>query len=276
VQGYDEPFGIPINAGGLSIFTRNDRRASATGGTVEATVLRTRIVLAHETANRRDKQTTFPFSPEPPVDIWNAEGAETRVQLQRMFGTRIRATVVAMDEAYNGEGRRADLSGVAFRGYDARRAFEADVRASFGSATKVALLGGVIETTHELRDFVVELRSNAITRTPFVGGEVARDFGRLAVSIGASMATTVPVDAIIPSITDRGPTYRRIIAPDLGYQVAEGRAVAGWASGAVALRGSTIVASFRTESSAPTANADHRLQPTGDRKHWTFSLGVRR
>ena len=37
IQGYDEPFGIPVNSGS-SVFIRNDRRATAIGGTVEATI----------------------------------------------------------------------------------------------------------------------------------------------------------------------------------------------------------------------------------------------
>jgi hypothetical protein len=276
VQGYDEPFGLPVNASTPNVFTRNDRFAKATGGTAEATLLGAHFVVTHESSKRSDRQNLAPFTESPPVDTWAAEGSETRVQVQRDFGARIRATVVGSDEAFNGSGRRADLDGIAFRGYDARRAIEGDVRVSIGSSMRGAVLAGVVETTHELRDFVAQLRSSAVSRTPFVSAELARGFGRFAVAAGVSSAAAVPVSGRIPVTDERGELYKRVTAPDLAYQVTEARAMGIWVTATAVLRGTTFIATLRSENSSPRTVAGHRLQPEGERSARSFAIGVRR
>ena len=195
------------------------------------------------------------------------------MQLQRMFGSRVRATVVGSNESLDGTAVRNDLTGIAFDGSDAKFAVEGDVRMELGTAWSLAVLGGATRLSTQRTDYVVSLSSNIETSTPFVGGEVARRWGRAAVAIGASAASTTPSGAL-PNAT-QGPTYQRLIAPALAYDAAEVRAVAGWLTATVPLRKGTLVASVRSERTTPQSVVSRRLQPSGERNGWSVSLGVR-
>ena len=272
VQGYDEPFGFLVGSSS-PVFVRNDRRATALGGTVEFSAVGTRVVVTHEQGNRAEDQYRNIASRVRPTDQWRASGSNTRMQLQRMFGSRVRATVVGSSESLDGTAVRNDLTGIAFDGSDAKFAVEGDVRMELGTAWSLAVLGGATRLSTQRTDYVVSLSSNIETSTPFVGGEVARRWGRAAVAIGASAASTTPSGAL-PNAT-QGPTYQRLIAPALAYDAAEVRAVAGWLTETVPLRRGTVIASIRSESTTPMSVVSARLQPRGARKGWSISLGVR-
>lgn len=272
LQGYDEPMGLPVT--NLPVFARIERRTTAIGGTLELTALDARIVLTHEQGKRAEDQNRNPTNPVRPTDRWRAEGSETRVMMQRMFGERIRGTLLGSMESLEGEAVRSDLSGLAFDGRDERMAVEADVRVALNPQWSAALLGGVTRVSSERDDYVVLLGSEIASTTPFVAAEVARRFTRAAISAGVSAAITAPTGEV-PPVGDLGPNYQRIIAPALAYDAAEARAVAAWVTGAVPLRGRMLLASVRAEQTTPTSIATSRLQPGGSRSGWSLSVGVR-
>ena len=195
VQGYDEPFGFLVGSSS-PVFVRNDRRATALGGTVEFSAVGTRVVVTHEQGNRAEDQYRNIASRVRPTDQWRASGSNTRMQLQRMFGSRLRATVVGSSESLDGTAVRNDLTGIAFEGSDAMVAVAGDVRMQLGTAWALAVLGGATRLNTERVDCVVTLSSDIETVTPFVGGEVARRSGRSAIALGASAASTTPTGAL--------------------------------------------------------------------------------
>lgn len=272
IQGYDEPFGYVVGANS-PVFVRIDRRATALGGTAEFTALDTRVVVTYEQGDRAEDQYRNITSQSRPTDQWRASGSNTRLQLQRMFGSRVRATVVGSNESLDGTAVRNDLTGIAFEGGDARLAVEGDVRVQLGSAWSLALLGGATRLSSDRIDYVVTLSSDIQTVTPFVGGEVARRWGRWAVSVGGSAASTSPT-GVLPN-ADQGPTYERLIAPALAYDASEARAVAAWLTATAPLRKGTVIASVRSERTTPLSVVSARLQPSGERTGWSVSLGVR-
>ena len=275
VQGYDEPFGVKVDATTGSVFTRNNRRAHAVGGTVDATLFGARIVLTHESASRTDGQTLAPFVSPSPTDSWTATGSETRIEAQRMMGPRLRATVVGALEKSSGSGRRTDLPGIAYRGSDSRNAVEGDLRASLGARTDAALLGGVVMNRHTLDDYAAELSSDVKSASPFVSVEFARRFAGFAVAAGVSAAANTPLDSRVPATDSLGVNYQRVIAPDVAYQVAWGRAVAEWITVTGVLGGRKFMVALRTERAAPRSEAPQRLQPTGNRSVWSLAVGIR-
>ena len=190
-----------------------------------------------------------------------------------MFGSRVRATVVGSNESLVGTAVRSDLTGIAFEGSDAKFAVEGDVRMQLGRAWSLAVLGGATRLNTERIDYVVTLSSDIETVTPFVGGELARRWGRWAVALGASAASTTPTGAL-PSAA-QGPTYRRLISPALAYDASETRAVAAWLTATAPLRKGTLIASVRSERTTPLSVISSRLQPSGERTGWSVSLAVR-
>jgi hypothetical protein len=210
------------------------------------------------------------------VERWRAEGSETRLLVQRKLGASARATVVAVRENFDGNGSRSDLDGIAFVGRDGRTAVEADVRWAFGSVWSTALVAGVAEAHHARTDFAAELLTDINTRTPFVAAEVGRLVGQTWLATGASAAAQVPLGSALPDATKRGPNYQRLIAPDLGYALAEARAQAWWIAALVPLSGSTFTVGVRSERTQSRTPGADRLQPDGDRTAWSVTVGVRR
>ena len=275
VVGYDEPFGVKVDATTGSVFTRNNRHATAFGGTVEFTLLDARVVLTHEGANRTDNQTLAPFVSSAPTDSWIATGSETRLEVQRLLGPRLRATLVGAMEKSSGAGRRTDLPGIAYRGSDSRSAFEGDLRATLGGGMSAALLGGVVMNEHTLDDYAAELSSKVKSASPFVAVEFARRFGGFAVAAGLSAAANTPLDSRVPATDSLGVNYQRVIAPDVAYQVAWGRAVAEWITVTGTVGGRKMIVALRSERAAPRSAAPLRMQPEGNRSVWSMAVGIR-
>lgn len=272
VQGYDEPFGLQVGSAS-PVFVRNDRRATALGGTLEFTALDARVVVTYEKGNHAEDQYRNITSRVRPTDQWRATGNNSRMQLQRAFGSRVRATIVGSNESLDGTAVREDLKGIAFDGGDTKAAIEGDVRVQLSRAWSAALLGGATRLTSDRTDYVVSLHSRVQATTPFVGAELARHWKRAAFALGASAASTSP-SGTLPS-TARQANYRRIIAPTLAYDAAEATAVAGWATSLLPIGGATFVASVRAERSAPTSAVAARLQPNGERTGWSVSVGLK-
>ena len=272
VQGYDEPFGLQVGSAS-PVFVRNDRRATALGGTVELTALDTRIVLTYEKGKHAEDQYRNITSRVRPTDQWRASGTTSRIQLQRALGLRVRATVVGSSESLDGTAVREDLKGIAMDGGDTKAAIEGDVRVRFARSWSAAVLGGATRLTSTRTDYVVSLRSSLQAATPFIGAELSRRWRRTAIAVGGSAASTSP-SGTLPSTALKA-NYRRIIAPMLAYDAAQATAVAGWVTALLPIGGTTFVVSARAERTAPRSAVAARLQPTGERTGWSVSVGVR-
>jgi hypothetical protein len=279
LRALDEPFGlqvVPGPGGGGGRFVRTERRATAAGGTASAMLLGVDVVIVHEQGNLAEEETATPFNRiRLDLERWRAEGSETRLLAQRRIVRGVTATVVAAMESLDGRGRRAELDGIAYVGSHTRRAVEVDLRTATTGRWSAALLGGVVQNERALEDFVAELQLVSDVRTPFIGAEVGRRFGRAAVAAGVSMASMTPTRARIPAAAERGERYQLLIAPALAYEVAEATAMAGWLTTELPVRKVTLLGSVRGERASPRSVAAQRLQPGGERTGWSVVLGIR-
>jgi len=272
VQGLAEPSGILVTASD-QIFVRQDRRATALGGTIEATVFGARMVVTHESGDRFDDEYRLITARVRPTDSWRARASDTRVQLQRGFGAAWRSTLVAHRITINGSGVRSDLRGVAVRGGDEQLAVEADLRWQ-RRGWQAGVLGGAMRRTYEREDFVAQASVRTERATPFASAEVARRWSTRAVAAGLSFATASPAGSV-PRAADQGPNYRRLIAPELAYELATARAWSAWITAEQRVLGTAAFAQARTERVSPQSLAPARLQPEGDRTRWSVSVGFR-
>ena len=230
--------------------------------------------MTHEQGDHSDDQYRTVTSAVRPTDRWRASGSETRIQLQRPVGERIRATVIGVNKTLDGTAVRSDLAGLAFDGTDNRFAVEGDVRFTLSRKWTAAVLGGVARTTSARTDYVVSVASRVETTVPFISGEIARQLqNRFAIAIGMSAASTTPTGALPGA--DRGPNYQRLIAPALAYDAAEATALAGWITATVPFRGRTAMLSVRSEQTSPSSVVTARLQPSGTRNGWSLMFGIR-
>lgn len=272
ISGYEEPLGLPVEGGQL-LLVRSDKRATAVGGSVEATVFGMRLVVTHEQSDRAEDQYRR-IARVQPIDRWRATGHETRVAAQRMIGARLRTTIVGGIESMDGDAMRMDLTGLAVRGTDERQMIESDVRFVISPRWSTAFTAGVSRFSSARRDFVASVASSLDAATPFASIEIARRFRQSAIAVGAS-ATSVRPTGTVPTAAERGPVYQRLIAPSLAYDAAAADAFAGWVTGEVPLRRTTLLVSARAERSSPASASPARLQPAGERTLWSFALGIR-
>ncbi len=272
VQGFDEPKGLVVS--GLPVLARVESRSSAIGGSVDLTLSGNRIVVSHERGKRAEDQNRSPINAVRPTDRWRATGYETRVAVQRTLGMRSRATVVTSMESLEGEGERSDLTGLAVSGTDSRMAFEADLRTTISPRWRTAISAGATRVTTSRRDYVVTVDAETEQLTPFGAMEVARAFGASAIAVGFSAALTSPAGKL-PTPSDQGPNYSKLVAPSLAYDASEARAVAGWITATVPFRGRSLIGSVRSEQTSASSVAAAFLQPSGSRSGWSISIGMR-
>jgi hypothetical protein len=281
VQGYDEPVGRLVVAGN-QLFVRNEARASVIGGTAELSLFGARLVFVHEQGDRREDQFFNISAPSRLTDRWRATGQDSRLQAQRPIGARGLITVVGSRQVVTGTATRQDLTGIVFDGRDTRNAVEADVRWRLGSRWQAAAMAGATQHSYARVDYVVSLRTRIEATTPFAGGEIARSFGHGAagrarpngVAVGSSW-TAVSPGGTLPSVSNQGVSYRRLIAPMLAYDAADSRAVAAWATVRVQRGTTPYWLSVRMEQTQAQTPVTSRLQPSGDRTLWSVSLGLR-
>jgi len=275
LQGYDEPFAIPVQGSSANIFTRNEQRATARGATAEATLWGTRVVLAHERGARADDQTLAPFSTTRAIERWRARGNETSMQAGRALGGSWRALLLARQATQDGEGRRSDLTGVAFAGTDVEQVVEADLRWTPQGRWQAGARGGVLRTTARFDDFAALAMSDITSAASFVSVEAARRWSRVAVAVGGSYASRVALDGVLPPAGERAETYQRVLAPAIAYEVADLQAFAWFGTLTSTLGGQEWSLSLRTERAAPRSTAASRLQPNGQRRGMSIALGMR-
>lgn len=275
LQGYDEPFAIPVLGSSANIFTRNERRATARGATLEATLWGTRVVLAHEQGARADDQTLAPFSTTRAIERWRAEGQETSLQAGRTFGGDWRALLLARQSAQDGAGRRSDLTGVAFEGRDVEQVVEADLRWTPAGPWQAGVRGGALRTEARFEDFAALATSDITSVASFVSVEGARRWGRVSVAVGGSYASRVALEGVLPPAADRADTYRRVLAPAIAYEAADLQAMAVFGTVTAPLGGRVWSLSLRAEEASPRSAAPTRLQPEGERRGFSVVLGMR-
>lgn len=271
LQGYDEPPGIAV--GGSPYYVRYDRRATAVGGTIELSAFGGHMVLTHEQSRRADDQYVQFSVRVRPTDAWRMSGSETRAQIARDFAGGPRIMIVASDVQFGGEGRRSDLAGLAIQGDEAQQAVELDIRQRW-TKWRAGVAGGAIRRAFSRQDFVAELRAQHTVQTPFVSTEVARLFGGSAVAIGTSWASRVPAGTV-PNATERGPNYRRFLAPELAYETADASAWAVSLSWQQRLANRHWLLSLRHERASSQGVVVERLQPGGQRERWSATVGFR-
>ncbi len=274
LRGYDEPFGFLVTES-TPVFVRNDRRATVTGGTLEATVLGTRLVAVHERGRRAEDQYQNLVSRVRATERWRGGGSTTHLQASRPLGASARALLVGSRQVLTGTASRADLTGVAMDGQDELLALEGDLRASRGRWS-AGVLGGVQRRRHDRFDYVVARRTALAVVTPFLGGELARSAGRAAVAVGASRAPRRATGGSPPLPPRDQPTYRRLVQPELAYEAAQSQAVAGWLSARVPVADQLLVVSARAERATPREQVTARLQPSGERTAWSVGVGWQR
>jgi hypothetical protein len=270
VRGFDEPISVPIS--GVNLFTREQRRAHASGLTGALSLAGTAITVTHEQGDLAE-DGVLAVQVDPQVNRWRTTGQETRVQAQRALNAQWTLLAVLLDESHDGTGQRLDLEGTAYVGAHSRRALELDLRGRYG-AWQVAVLGGGATTTREARDFAAELFIDLEGAQTFGAIEVARMFRRGSVAVGVSGASSA-ASGLLPAVSEMQPVNQRLLAPMLAYEVAEARASALWLTGRLPVAGSTLLSTLRYERAAPTREVPELLQPSGTRTGWSFTLGVR-
>ncbi|WP_411280089.1 hypothetical protein [Gemmatimonas sp.] len=156
------------------------------------------------------------------------------------------------------------------------------MRWRLGSRWQAAATAGATKHSYARFDYVVALRTRIEAVTPFAGGEIARSFGQSAagnarsngVAVGSSW-TAVSPERTVPSVSNQGASYRRLIAPMLAYDAADSRAVAVWATVRVQRGATPFWLSVRMEQTRAQSLVPSRLPPTGERTSWSLTLGVR-
>ena len=116
-----------------------------------------------------------------------AEGSASQFQAQRTLGHRARLTLVASQSRLYGTATRADLTGIALRGADARLTIELDVRVQLSRAWKAAVLGGITSQSSDRTDYVAQSGLYTKGTVPLVGAETARNAGPAQVTMGARL-----------------------------------------------------------------------------------------
>jgi hypothetical protein len=274
--GLDEPFSLPVSPSTGSVFVRNERRSTARGLSLALRLLGADIVVTHERGQRADDQTQAPFTANrPDLERWRATGSESRAMVQRRLVRRITATLVGSLESLDGEGRRSELRGIAFAGTTTRRAVELDLRTPAANRWSGALILGATTLQQSRTDYAAQLDAYSDVTTPFLSAELSRRVARHALSLGASVASMAPGSARIPAAASRGAVYRRLLAPALGYEVAEASAAAAWLTAETAFRGTPLLLTLRGERTTPTSVVTSRLQPGGNRQLWSVGLAIR-
>lgn len=272
IQGFEEPPPLTIPFG-TSQFLRIDRRATATGGTIDLTIAGNALVLSYETGTRAEDTYASPLAQIRSTTTWRASGHEVRAALQRQIHRHATITLVASDENVAGDARRPDLTGITYSGTDRRRALEGDFRVAFKERWHTGASVGVVQTQRTQQDFVSQQLANTTVNVPFFAAEVARQSARAQVAIGGSVAAQRG-DGDIPTNAQSGPNFRRLIAPQLAYEVASARAVSGWVSAVIANPVIDVSVKIRAERTAALRAGEIPYQPPGQRNLFSFALGV--
>jgi hypothetical protein len=270
VRGFDEPISVPISA--VNLFTREQRRAHASGLTAAFTLAGTTITATHEQGELAE-DGVLAVQVQPQANRWRTTGSETRVQAQRALGQRWQLLLVAVEESHDGAAERIDLEGTAYVSSHARRAVELDLRGRYDH-WRVAFLAGGATSARRATDFAAELFIDLDGAQTFGAVELARDFRWGALSTGVSGASSA-ASGSLPAVEELQPVNQRLLAPMLAYEVAETRATAAWLTAAYRLPGVTLLGGVRAERSAPAREVPELRQPTGTRSGWSVTLGLR-
>lgn len=283
-QGYAEPVAIDL------VSTFFDRRLERTAWTAGAGAAGTLGALSWAAFLQRETLSEERFNPranDPLTDEWDTEGwtGGGAGQLAAAGGALL-ATLDLRHTALDGEGRRADLDGIAFRSEDRRSSADLELRlrpgAGFGPGRRAvepagegweaALRLGLVRATRHRRDAVEEARTEIDSWTTSGALEVARRFGRLALGAGGVLSGYAPT-AAIPDPEAIGPRYAAWIHPGLAL---ESESAFAWAAGLTARLRAAPGTRVWLRGRYGTASAVDPLPdvPSGDRESLVLEAGV--
>lgn len=274
LDGYNEP--DPIVVQQLSAyFRRIERDARLFGEAVTGTALGVRWVAFAEQTRRSDDHTSERRE-DAPKDTWRAGGSALGFAAESFVAGGLWARVAARRDRLHGDGRRTDLQGIYFKADES--VWSLRTEAWLESSGLPVSVAAVFQIQHERRkreDFIVEVASDVEGWTPSVGLEVARAFGRTAISVGSSLAWYAPV-ASIPDPAAMDSIYRALVTGEQGTYASASRA---WTA-AVSLRrelrpGTAVLLRWTREALTPRPLATPvPSAPTGDRVLWSFSVAA--
>jgi hypothetical protein len=271
VQGIDRP--VPYVLSGSALLTRIERRATAYGATVSGQVWGIDATAAWERGQRAEDQFSAAFQATRPTDRWRPSGQAARVGLQGKFSHRGQWQVIGSYDALSGDAVRADLTGLAMQVDEHRTAGEVVLR-WMGDRAGFLGFGGLTQHSRTLLDFVAQSTARTERATPFVGGEaVVRPRGwRIAVGTSAAIASG---SGSIPPLASQAPSYTRLVAPALSYELASVTAWSAWARAGRRVGRTMIDVTARVEQATPSAIDVARAQPAGTRQRFTLGVGAR-
>jgi hypothetical protein len=271
VRGLDGPPALSIRNSN-SLFTRTLQRVQTRGASAQLHLGSIDATLVGERTKRADDQYFDPFTLVRATDQWRAEGTELRGAVQRAVGSRTTITALAAYATLSGEGRRADLRGLAVEGSDTRSAFE--VRAHHRWRGTLFLAGGGA-VRHETRrsDYVARSALAFVTTQPFGQFAMVRPVGPVELH-GAFTLAGNTATGTVPATPGSSANYQQLLAPGFAYSVATSRASGVSASAALPTTRARYVLSVRHDRAAPTVATNVRLIPQGNRRTTVLSFAV--
>jgi hypothetical protein len=199
------------------LFYRVEREAHAGGLALTGRLFGAEWTLYGERGWRSDDHVTDRRL-DAPTDRWRADGWTWGLALQRSFlGDRLLATVQARLATLRGNATRADLTGDVFRSSERMLDLWGDVRYASGDSVWQIAAVGSLRREHRVRsDFIVPIGTDVLALTPAGGLEIARAFGRTAVSVGYGVGL-YSAASTLPDPTAMGEVYRRVLAAEQEY-----------------------------------------------------------
>ncbi len=270
LRGYQE---VPASEIVSSYYRRMKDRVSAWGGDLGFRQGLTRAALTVETT-RLDLEQWRAELNDPPKDRWRTTGWRATAAFRRGFPDRWLFHAEAGYERLTG--RAEDSTGVAFTAIE--HALEASVSLWLQPGALHGWIGTVVLGLQHQRwvrhDAVASLSSDILAAAPWFEIELGRHLGPVLLGGGVSGLAYRPT-SIIPA-SDRGPTYTRLIAPELGLYSAHAGTVAGvlFAQWRASSR-TTAWGSVRLEHLVPQGVEVGRSDiPSGSRTAGGFRMGV--
>lgn len=277
VAGYTEPDRMQLTPNSF-IERRQDRSAAAVGGGATGSLFGATWAVAAE-ATRRNEEYSSQRRDDPPSDRWEASGSRAVAGVQRrVIGERLLVTARGEFVSLEGEGRRADLTGIVFRAAESMWQADAEVRwQPVGSAWSAAASGTVRREERTRQDFVARRETVIDALAPGVSVEVARRVARrvdLSASLG--IAQYEPTSRI-PNASAEGPVYRAYVGPSIAYDASAATAQRGALTARYMIpQGGALWVSGRQERASVGSGMTTVRRPVGSREGWVVVVGVTR
>jgi hypothetical protein len=271
VNGIDRP--VPYLLAGSSLLTRIERRAMAYGATVSGRALGLDATAVWERGRRSEDRFSAPFQVTRPTDRWRPRAEVARLGVQGGLRRRGQWMVVGSFETLSGDAVRGDLNGLAIQAEEQRVAAEAQIRWRWTDAGVLAF-GGLTNHRRTLVDFVARSTAQTERLTPFAGAEGTLRHGAWRSAVGLSVAIASGSGSL-PPLAAQSPSYARLIAPELSYEVAAVSAWSAWVRTGRRIGRIPLDLTARIEQAAPGSIDATRAQPGGSRQRITMGVSAR-